>query len=67
MKPTIKTMVGFTSGLKQGEFLFSIYKNDPKTMVETLYKATKYMNVEDVMIAQGDAPRKGKVGRPSSR
>ena len=51
MKPTTKTMVDFTSGLKQGEFLFSIYKNDPKTMVETLYKATKYMNVEDVMIA----------------
>ena len=44
----------FTSGLKQGEFLFSIYKNDPKTMAETLYKATKYMNVEDMMIAQGD-------------
>ena len=44
-------ITAFTSGLKQREFLFSIYKNDPKTMAETLYKATKYMNVEDMMIA----------------
>ena len=27
-------------------------------MAEMLYKATKYMNVEDVMIARGDTPRK---------
>ena len=51
-------VTAFTSGMKQGEFLFSIYKNDPKTMAEMLYKATKYMNVEDVMIARGDTPRK---------
>jgi len=44
-------VTAFISGLKQGEFLFSVYKNDPKTMAETLYKATKYMNVEDMMIA----------------
>ena len=51
-------VTAFTSGMKQGEFLFSIYKNDPKTMAEMLYKAMKYMNVEDVMIARGDTPRK---------
>ena len=48
----------FTNELKRGEFLFSIYKNDPKTMVEALYKVTKYMNVEETMIARGDEPRK---------
>ena len=41
-----------------GEFLFSLYKNDPKTMAEMLYKATKYMNAEYAMIARGDEPRK---------
>ena len=48
----------FTYGLGPGEFLFSLYKNDPKKMVETLYKATKYMNAEDAMIAQGERLRK---------
>ncbi|XP_030936091.1 uncharacterized protein LOC115961211 [Quercus lobata] len=51
-------VTAFTSGLKQGEFFFSIYKNDLKMMAETLYKATKYMNVKHAMIAQGDTPRK---------
>ena len=37
--------------LQSGEFLFSIYKNDPKMMADMLYKATKYMNAEDAMIA----------------
>lgn len=51
-------VIAFTNGLKRGEFLFSIYKNNPKTMVEALFKATKYMNVEDAMIAWGNEPRK---------
>ena len=37
----------FTNGLRQGNFLFSLFKNDPKTMSEVLYRATKYMNAED--------------------
>lgn len=41
----------FTNGLQFREFLFSIYKNDPKTMSDMLYKATMYMNVKDTMIA----------------
>lgn len=48
----------FTNGLQSREFLFSIYKNDPKTMADMLYKATKYMNVEDAMIAWGSRPKK---------
>ena len=44
-------VMAFTNGLQFGEFIFSIYKNDPKIMTDMLYKATKYMNVEDAMIA----------------
>ena len=51
-------ITAFTNGLKRGEFLCSIYKNNPKMMAEVLYKATKYMNAEDAMIARGDGPRK---------
>ena len=36
---------------------FCIYKNDLKTMVDMLYKATKYMNVEDAMIARRGRPK----------
>ena len=52
-------VIAFTNELQSGEFLFSIYKNDPKTMANMLYKATKYMNAEDTMIARGGRPKKG--------
>ena len=45
-------VTAFTNGLQSGEFLFSIYKNDPKMMIDILFKATKYMNAEDTMIAR---------------
>ena len=45
-------VTAFTNGLQSGEFLFSIYKNDPKTMIDMLFKATKYMNAEDAMSAR---------------
>ena len=41
----------FTNGLRKGKFLFSLYKNDPKTMTKVLYRATKYMNAEDMLLA----------------
>ena len=44
-------VVAFTNGLRKGRFLFSLYKNDLKTMSNFLYKATKYMNAEDVLLA----------------
>ena len=47
-----------TNGLKGGKFLFSLYQNDPKTMSEVLYRATKYMNAEDALLAREDRPRK---------
>jgi len=41
----------FTNGLRKGKFLFSLYKNNLKTMSDVLYRATKYMNVEDALLA----------------
>ena len=41
----------FTNGLRKGKFLFSLYKNDPKTMSDVFYEATKYMNVKDTLLA----------------
>ena len=39
----------FTNELRKGKFLFSLYKNDLKTMSYVLYRATKYMNMEDAL------------------
>ena len=48
----------FTNGLRKGEFLFSLYKNGPKIMLDVLYRATKYMNAEDALLAREEKPRK---------
>ena len=51
-------VTGFTNGLWKGKFLFSLYKNDPKTMSNVLYRATKYMNAEDALLAHKEKPKK---------
>ena len=38
--------------------MFSLYKNDPKTMTDVLYRATKYMNAEDALLAHEEKPKK---------
>ena len=48
----------FTNGLQKGKFLFSLYKNDLKTMSNMLYRATKYMNAEDALLAREEKPKK---------
>ena len=48
-------MAAFTNGLLNGKFLFSLHKNNPKTMLDVLYRATKYMNVEN----------SGRIGAPN--
>ena len=48
----------FTNGLWNGKFLFSLYKNDPKTMSDVLYRATKYINTEVVLLTQEEKPKK---------
>ena len=45
-------VAAFTNGLRKGKFLFSLYKNDPKTMSDVLYRATKYMNAEDALLTR---------------
>ena len=65
--------VAFTNGLWKGKFLFSLYKNNPKTMLDVLYRATKYMNAEDALLVQeerktgghmaGQRAKDGKNGR----
>ena len=51
-------VAAFMNGLQKGKFLFSLYKNDLKTMSDVLYKATKYMNAEDVLLAREEKPKK---------
>ena len=51
-------MVAFTNRLRKGKFLFYLYKNDSKTMSEVLYRATKYMNAEDALLAREKKPKK---------
>ena len=51
-------IVAFTNGLQNGKFLFSLYKNNLKTMSKVFYKATKYMNAEDTLLAREEKPRK---------
>ena len=48
----------FTNGLLKGKFLFSLYKNDLKTMSNVLYQATKYMNAENALLAREEKPKK---------
>ena len=51
-------VAAFTNGLWNGKFLFSLYKNYPKTMSDVLYRATKYMNAEDALLACEEKPKK---------
>ena len=51
-------IVVFTNWLRKGKFLFFLYKNDSKTMSDVLYRATKYMNAKDALLAQEEKPKK---------
>ena len=51
-------VAAFTNGLRKGKFLFSLYKNNPKTMSDVLYRVTKYMNVKDALLSQEEKPKK---------
>ena len=56
-------VAAFTNGLQKSKFLFSLYKNGPKTMLDVLYRDTKYMNAEDVLLARKEKPRRGRDRR----
>nr|XP_023911602.1 uncharacterized protein LOC112023219 [Quercus suber] len=53
----------FKAGLKSREFVASLAKNFPKTMVEKLLKAQKYMNAEDALAAIKDIKKSNEKGR----
>ncbi|XP_030938369.1 uncharacterized protein LOC115963503 [Quercus lobata] len=50
-------VAAFTNGLRKGKFLFSLYKNNPKTMSNVFYRATKYINA-DALLAREEKPKK---------
>ena len=60
-------VTAFINGLQNGKFLFSLYKKDPKTMTDMLYRATKYMNVEDVQQEDARQERGRKMTRTGDR
>ena len=51
-------VVAFTNRLRKDKFLFSLYKNDPKTMSDVLYRATKYMSAKNTLLARKEKPKK---------
>ena len=53
-------LMTFKAGLKSRDFVASLAKNPPKTMVEALLKAQKYMNIEEALAAI-DGAEKSKV------
>ena len=53
----------FKAGLRSQDLVASLEKNPPKTMVEMLLKAQKYMNTEDALAAIKDLKKPGDRGR----
>ena len=53
----------FKAGLKSREFVVSLVKNPPKTMVEMLLKAQKYMNAKDALAIIKDVDKTNEKGR----
>ena len=49
-------VAAFINELWKGKFIFSLYKNDLKIMSDVLYKATKYINAEDALLAREERP-----------
>ena len=57
----------FKEGLRSRDLVASLVKTLPKTMVEMLLKAQKYMNAEDVMAAIRDVEKSGDKGRKDGK
>ena len=53
----------FKARLKSREFVVSLMKNPPKTMVEIFLKVQKYMNAEDALAAIKDVEKTREKGR----
>ena len=57
----------FKPELKSSDLVASLTKNPPKTMVEMLLKAQKYMNAEDAVAAIRDVEKPGDKGRKDDK
>ena len=53
----------FKAGLRSRDLMASLAKNPPKTMVEMLLKAQRYMNAEDALAAIKDVEKPGDKGK----
>ena len=53
----------FKARLRSRDLVASLVKNPPKTMVEMLLKAQKYMNTKDVLAATKNVEKPGDKGR----
>ena len=56
-------LMTFKAGLRSRDLVASLAKNSPRTMVEMLLKAQKYMNAEDAVAAIRDDEKPGDKGR----
>ena len=57
----------FKPELKSSDLVASLAKNPPKTMVEMLLKAQKYMNAENAVAAIRDVKKPGGKGRKDDK
>ena len=48
----------FNAGLQKGDFLFQLCKNPPRSMLELMYEAQKFINVEDTFEVRDEFPSK---------
>ena len=51
-------LMAFNASLRKGNFLFQLCKNPPKSMLELMYKAKKFINAEDAFEARDEFPSK---------
>ena len=56
-------LMTFKAGLRSRDLVASLAKNPPKTMVEMLIEAQKYMNAKDAVVAIRDIEKLGDKGR----
>ena len=56
-------LMTFRAGLRSRDLVASLAKNPPKTMVEMLIEAQKYMNAKDAVVVIRDIEKPGDKGR----
>jgi hypothetical protein len=52
------SLTAFMTGLRKGDFPYSLCKEPPETLSELMYEAQKHMNAEDALESRDDPPPK---------